>query len=32
MKALNGLNRNRRYNDPGQYGEEGLNCYYPIYD
>lgn len=32
MGELNKLNINRRYNDPGQYGEEALNCYFPIYN
>ena len=32
MKTISALNRNRRYNDPGWYGEAGLNCFYPIYD
>jgi D-xylose reductase len=31
MKALNGLNKNRRYNDPGSFCE-GMGTFFPIYD
>lgn len=32
MNALNGLDRNRRYNDPGFFGEKAFNTFYPIFD
>lgn len=32
MQALNGLNRNRRYNDPGDFCEPGMGTFYPIYE
>lgn len=32
MMALNGLNKNRRYNDPGAFCEPGMGTFYPIYD
>lgn len=32
MKAINALNKNERYNDPGKYTEPGFNCFYPIYE
>lgn len=32
MDAINGLNQNRRFNDPGHYGEASMGYFYPIYD
>lgn len=32
MATINGLNRNRRYNDPGDFCEPGMGTFCPIYD
>ncbi len=32
VKAISGLNRNRRFNDPGLFCEQAFGCFYPIYD
>jgi D-xylose reductase len=32
MAAISGLNRNRRYNDPGDFCEAAFNTFFPIYD
>jgi D-xylose reductase len=32
MHAISKLNQNRRFNDPGVFGEEGFNTFCPIYD
>jgi D-xylose reductase len=32
MGAISGLNRNRRYNDPGDFCEAAFNTFFPIYD
>ena len=32
MAALNALNKNRRYNDPGAFCEPGMGTFFPIYD
>lgn len=32
MAAISGLNRNRRFNDPGNFCEAAFNTFYPIYD
>ena len=32
MKAINALNKNRRYNDPGSFCEPGMGTFYPIYE
>jgi len=32
MKAISGLNKNRRYNDPGNYAEPAFKCFSPIFD
>jgi D-xylose reductase len=32
MAAIAGLNRNRRFNDPGVFGEKAFNTFCPIYD
>lgn len=32
MQALNGLNKNRRYNDPGEFAEPGMGTFCPIYE
>ena len=32
MAALSGLNRNRRFNDPGAFCEEAFGTFHPIYD
>lgn len=32
MLAVAGLNKNRRFNDPGDFCEAAFNTFYPIYD
>jgi D-xylose reductase len=32
MEEINSLNKNKRYNDPGQYAEPAFNVFYPIYE
>jgi D-xylose reductase len=32
MQKINSLNKNRRYNDPGDFCEPGMGTYCPIYD
>lgn len=32
MRAISALNRNRRFNDPGDFAEAAFNTFYPIYD
>ncbi len=32
MDAINGLNENRRYNDPGEFCEPGMGTFCPIYE
>ena len=32
MKAINSLNMNRRFNDPGVFCEGAFNTYFPIYE
>ena len=32
MSAISGLNKNRRFNDPGNFCEAAFNTFYPIYD
>jgi len=32
MAAIDGLNRNRRFNDPAEFGEAAFNTFYPIFD
>ena len=32
MMAISNLNRNRRFNDPGDFCEGAFNSFYPIYD
>ena len=32
MTAISGLNKNRRFNDPGNFCEAAFNTFYPIYD
>jgi len=32
LQALNGLNQNRRYNDPGAFCEPGMGTFCPIYE
>lgn len=32
MEAISGLNKNRRFNDPGHFCEAAFNTFYPIYD
>jgi D-xylose reductase len=32
MAAISALNRNRRFNDPGDFCEGAFNKFYPIYD
>jgi len=32
IAQLDQLNRNRRYNDPGEFGEKAFNTFYPIYE
>ena len=31
MGVVNGLNRNRRFNDPAEFGEAAFNTFYPIF-
>jgi D-xylose reductase len=32
MQAIDGLNKNRRYNDPGDFCEPGMGTFCPIYE
>lgn len=32
MARIDGLNRNRRFNDPAEFGEAAFNTFYPIFD
>jgi D-xylose reductase len=32
MAAISALNRNRRFNDPGDFCESAFNTFYPVYD
>lgn len=32
MAQLDGLDRHRRFNDPGEFGEKAFNTFFPIYD
>lgn len=32
MNQINELNRNRRFNDPAEFGEAAFNTFYPIFD
>jgi D-xylose reductase len=32
MSRINQLNRQRRFNDPGEFGERAFNTFFPIYD
>jgi D-xylose reductase len=32
LNEISGLNRGRRYNDPGKFCEQAFNTLYPIYD
>lgn len=32
MKQIDGLNRNRRFNDPGEFCEKAFHTFYPIFD
>ncbi len=32
MAAIDGLDRRRRFNDPGHFGEKAFNTFYPIFD
>jgi len=32
MMSIDGLNINKRYNDPGVYCEKDYNTFYPIYE
>lgn len=32
MRAMDGLDRHRRFNDPGDFGEAAFNTFYPIFD
>jgi D-xylose reductase len=32
MRAITGLNRNRRFNDPGDFCESAFNTFFPIYE
>ena len=32
MDAISALNRNRRFNDPGDFCEAAFNTFFPIYD
>ena len=32
MDAISGLDRHRRYNDPGHFAEKAFNTFFPIFD
>ena len=32
MNSINALNRNRRFNDPGDFAEAAFNTFLPIYE
>lgn len=32
MQQITGLDRNRRFNDPGEFCESAFGCFYPIYE
>jgi D-xylose reductase len=32
MAMISGLDRNQRFNDPGEFCEQAFGCYYPIYE
>ena len=32
MQAINSLNKNQRFNDPGVFTELAFNTFYPIYE
>jgi D-xylose reductase len=32
MDAISGLDRHRRFNDPGHFAEAAFNTFYPIFD
>lgn len=32
MESINGLNLNRRFNDPGEFAEAAFNTFFPIYE
>ena len=32
MKAISGMNKNRRFNDPGHFTEAAFNTFFPIYE
>jgi D-xylose reductase len=32
MLAIDGMNRDRRFNDPAEFGEAAFNTFYPIFD
>lgn len=32
MAAISGLNKNKRFNDPGFFCKEAFNTFYPIYE
>lgn len=32
MEAISALDRNQRFNDPGEFCETGFNCFFPIYE
>ena len=32
MSAIDALDRNRRFNDPGEFSERAFNTYCPIYE
>jgi D-xylose reductase len=32
MAAIDSLDRHRRFNDPGHFGEKAFNTFYPIFD
>lgn len=32
MEAIDALDRNRRFNDPAEFGEKAFNTFYPIFD
>jgi D-xylose reductase len=32
MRAISGLDRHRRFNDPGEFCEKAFNTFFPIFD
>lgn len=32
MEGIDALNKDKRFNDPGNYAEPAFKCFYPIYE